>query len=242
MSAPPGWYPDPVAPQSVRWWDGVQWSPHTAPAYGPDPVRDLAGETRAGRHARIALIVAPALWLADYLIVALVFRDVWHRVHHNFELLQNGQHANSFSALQLRDSLLIDLIALVLLPTQILFIIWFYKAAELGRRAGIPARHSPGWTIAGFVIPVVNFWFPYQSAADLFPPGHPQRRTAGRWWLWYLVQGWVTIPLMVAGYFSKPVAVGLALVFIVVPVLAAQSGRQLITAANAAHAQLAQPR
>ena len=31
-TTPPGWYPDPSFPQQMRWWDGVQWTPHVAPA------------------------------------------------------------------------------------------------------------------------------------------------------------------------------------------------------------------
>lgn len=27
----PGWYPDPQAPHVMRWWDGYQWTEHTAP-------------------------------------------------------------------------------------------------------------------------------------------------------------------------------------------------------------------
>ena len=32
MEAQPGWYPDPSQPGAVRWWDGGQWSDHSAPA------------------------------------------------------------------------------------------------------------------------------------------------------------------------------------------------------------------
>ncbi|MFJ4167949.1 DUF2510 domain-containing protein [Paenarthrobacter sp. NPDC089714] len=32
-TTPPGWYPDPSNPQQMRWWDGVQWTPHLAPAH-----------------------------------------------------------------------------------------------------------------------------------------------------------------------------------------------------------------
>jgi hypothetical protein len=28
---PPGWYDDPTDPHLIRYWDGVQWSPHAAP-------------------------------------------------------------------------------------------------------------------------------------------------------------------------------------------------------------------
>jgi Domain of unknown function (DUF4190)/Protein of unknown function (DUF2510) len=37
----PGWYPDPSRPGAMRWWDGSQWSDHSAPA--PPPV--YVGET-----------------------------------------------------------------------------------------------------------------------------------------------------------------------------------------------------
>ncbi|MDR1450412.1 MAG: DUF2510 domain-containing protein [Propionibacteriaceae bacterium] len=31
-AAPPGWYSDPNAPQTLRWFDGQQWTAHTQPA------------------------------------------------------------------------------------------------------------------------------------------------------------------------------------------------------------------
>lgn len=31
---PPGWYPDPVQRQSLRWWNGAQWSQETRPRPG----------------------------------------------------------------------------------------------------------------------------------------------------------------------------------------------------------------
>jgi hypothetical protein len=35
MSSAPGWHPDPWDPQSVRWWDGQQWTGHTRPGVAP---------------------------------------------------------------------------------------------------------------------------------------------------------------------------------------------------------------
>ena len=34
---PPGWYPDGVTPDSVRWFDGLRWTEHVRPAsFGSD--------------------------------------------------------------------------------------------------------------------------------------------------------------------------------------------------------------
>ena len=253
MTTPPGWYPDPGAPAQLRWWDGSRWSPHTAPLagapapggyppwpYGPDPGRDLAGEARAGHYARLAVGVAAVLTAVDYVVVAAFFGGVLRRWRHEFALI--GQNPNAqprFTGASFTGGFLVIYpIGILALGAQILFIVWFYKAAEVGARAHIPARHAPGWAIAGFVVPIVNFWFPYQSAADLFPIGHPERRLAGQWWTWYLIQGFLTIPVMITAFFSTGVAVALAVVFSAVPVLTAISARRLIAAANAAHAEL----
>jgi hypothetical protein len=57
--------------------------------------------------------------------------------------------------------------------------IWLHRAATFARRARLPARRATVWAWLGFIIPVVNFWFPYQVATDAMPPGDPARRLVG---------------------------------------------------------------
>jgi hypothetical protein len=58
---PPGWYPDSSAPGQLRWWDGQQWTQHTAPATGsPAPgwgSPATAAPVRASNGKRIGLII-----------------------------------------------------------------------------------------------------------------------------------------------------------------------------------------
>lgn len=58
-ATPPGWYPDPWWPNSLRWWDGVRWAPQAMamPAPPPPPLTTL-------RH--------PAFWVALAAIIGIV--------------------------------------------------------------------------------------------------------------------------------------------------------------------------
>ena len=68
------------------------------------------------------------------------------------------------------------LITLAVLGLEVFFMIWLYRAAGLARKAGLSARRDPVWAILGFIVPVVNFWFPYQVARD--SPARPATRGA----------------------------------------------------------------
>ncbi len=101
------------------------------------------------------------------------------------------------------------------LVVLVLFIIWTYRSAENAlalRRVG--ARQSPGWTIAGWLVPILNLLMPYQTLSDLWrssdpraAPGdgwralHPSVRVVG-WWVASLVSAFATgsvVLLMLTG-------------------------------------------
>ena len=83
---------------------------------------------------------------------------------------------------------LTSLVNLLVIGALIVIMIWLFRSATHARNLGIPARHEPYWAIIGFIVPVVNFWFPYQVAADCLPVSDVSgRRTILRWLLLYIV-------------------------------------------------------
>jgi len=83
---PPGWYPDPIAPDLVRWWSGQGWTEHTKPAEGPvlppalDARIDLAAPeavpTRAAGTVRGRRVTAGEVLTALALLVVVIVATV----------------------------------------------------------------------------------------------------------------------------------------------------------------------
>ena len=122
------------------------------------------------------------------------------------------------------------------------FLVWVHAAATSGRRLGLPATHSPGWAVAGFIVPVVNLWFGYQAVRDALPVGHPSRPLVGRWWALWLGTSFasfgVLAAVLVAGLAAGVVAGVLAAAL---AVAAAHAARQVVAAVGEAHERLLAP-
>jgi hypothetical protein len=58
MSTPAGWYADPTDPTRTRWWDGAQWTEHTAPL--PPATEAPATEAPAAEAAAAEVPAAEA--------------------------------------------------------------------------------------------------------------------------------------------------------------------------------------
>jgi hypothetical protein len=192
----PGWYDDPWATSSLRWWDGTQWTPHAHhPGYAPASylapigVEDLNGVERWGRRASLALAIGAAFTVALYLLYATLLHSVLHNIEHQFRVYNDQLNADPDSSpalhLHVGRIFLLEFAALPVLVVQIVFIIWLFQAAGLGQRLRLPAAHERMWAIIGYIIPIVNFWFPYEVARDLLPPSSPSSpsplRSCSRW-------------------------------------------------------------
>ena len=167
---PPGWYPDPWQPSAWRWWDGSAWSASAGladPAARRDGL-DVAAEERAARRARLALAWAIPLQVLTHVALRAQFVDIIDVFRH----LDNDSRDSVSHTASAPAAGLAQVGQVGLLVVGVLFLVWFHRSCVNARALGLPSRREPGLAVAGFVIPIVNLWWPYQSTRDLFPPGH----------------------------------------------------------------------
>jgi hypothetical protein len=78
---------------------------------------------------------------------------------------------------------------------SILFVVWFRRARINAERQGYRQRRARGWVFWGWIVPIVNFWFPFQIMGDIWRAGLPvqqRRKTAwlpALWWTCWLLSG-----------------------------------------------------
>jgi hypothetical protein len=246
---PAAWYPDPAGSPGLRYWDGTAWTSHTAYTEGPaaaaatvaneDPARLLASEQNLARSLRVLLLFAGPALVVQIVAGALFARDFapfYRQILEN----PNGQVTidlpNSMGL-----SLVSNLASMVFLATGFVFIIWLGTASKLARAKGMELRRTPWVGAWSFVIPIVNYWWPYRATKDLFAADAPELGLVRRWWtLWVatkvlqMATGWCAL-------FGAPdaVLIGVASVTAAVALAAALAARAVVGAVGRAHADLA---
>ena len=84
---------------------------------------------------------------------------------------------------------------ITILGLGILFVVWFRRARINAERHGYRQRRARGWAIWGWIVPIVNLWFPFQIMGDIWRAGLPaQQRTKtawlpALWWTCWLLSG-----------------------------------------------------
>ncbi len=238
-----GWYQDPSAPFLVRWWDGYRWTNEVRPGPGGavDPAKDLADEAKYGRLASIAVLVGAASYTCQAVITAALVSRFFHAIRDQFNAPLQSDGTRAPLVLPHGITLLYvlsQLSGLVMLVVEVIFLVWFYNAAKVAARAGLPARRSPAWAVVGWIIPIVSLWFPYQSGVDFFPPGHPGRRKVGRWWALYLGMSVSLIVAAAVSFVGTGAGEVVAILAGGLSLAAALAARELITEVARVHAGL----
>ena len=129
----------------------------------------------------------PLRGLANILTVllAVVVAFIWARLA--IQPLSPGS-AHYFTDFQLDNAADITIFGL-----SILFVVWFYRARINAERHGYPQRRARGWAFWGWIVPIVNIWFPFQIMGDIWRAGLPagqRRETAwlpALWWTCWLL-------------------------------------------------------
>jgi hypothetical protein len=158
-----------------------------------------------------------AKWLCGVLLVQTMVNvvcvflheaDRWVAVHNvleNTSVDSSNFNSRLQDAMNTSNSAWFSIAGYALTASLVLYVIWSWRGANnslaLGRTG---ARQSPGWVIAGWLIPIANLVMPYQTVSDLWRSSGPDvargagwrsSRASGRvaWW-------WVTYLVATAGY------------------------------------------
>ncbi|MEU6352804.1 DUF4328 domain-containing protein [Streptomyces sp. NPDC047072] len=71
------------------------------------------------------------------------------------------------------------------------FIMWLWQVRDNARTlSGHPPRYLGIWVYAGWIVPIVNLWFPRGIVADAFrgsAPDRPLPRSVNVWWALWLI-------------------------------------------------------
>jgi len=243
MTAPdtPGWYPDPWGTPKQRWFDGVAWTPSVWPPDDPverasasAPPASVEAEGRSARLTAAVLPIAGVAYIATTISSVTVFRwmaDNWD------EFVAAAEAGSTIDPVVPSWVPALSWIGqFPLLTVQVLFLLWCYRAAVAGRELGNPARRSPGWAVGGWLIPVLNLWWPYQSVVDTVPAGDPALSSIRRWWALWLTTIAASFLVFASAFFSLTITVAAVVVQSAVAIIAALAARVMILSVLRAHA------
>ena len=153
-------------------------------------------EWRSTRGLRTALTWLLAADIVGTIAVAVA------TAHHNSVVDDYNRYQTSYAATQEASRLLGGVAILsgaAFIATTVVFILWTWRGTKNNEALGsLVPRHTSGWSIGGWFIPIGNLWIPGQIMHDLWggsaPTGYDARegRDARRaplvswWWGLYL--------------------------------------------------------
>jgi len=197
---PAGWYSDPAGQARFRYWDGRSWTHQTTNAKDPTAPKPVLGTG----FARLSDWLGRCLLLVALSAIGVAGAFAW--MASTFDGYLDGSVSAAFGAGQSgiaapqpvnADGPVIALLVacavygLSALVTGVLWCVWQY---QLAAAAPGELRRGPGLQVASWIIPLVNYWWPFQNMADIWNAYGVGRDRADReaasgigvWWAAYL--------------------------------------------------------
>ena len=215
----------------MRWWDGTRWTEHTSdysrPTYAavhqPSHADLLARERKLTPWLQALLFLWP---LATAVSLGGLVSTFQHII--------DGDQRDSVGGFWV----VAQLASLAGIGVLVLRIVWLYRAASTARALGFDARREPMHAAIGWLIPVLNYWWPYQGVTDLFPAGERPDRRIAWWWGLSIASGLSLFVVIAVPFVSTGVAVALVVVALAPALVAAALEVGLVSEAVAVHQRL----
>jgi hypothetical protein len=229
--APAGWYGDPSGLAVWRWWDGYSWTHYVWPGEF-SAGETYAAEQKAAPYGQLAFI-GWVLVIAAGLLIAWATSSEYRAFFHAVRVQIDTHSPTTTNRVHVPQ--IGYLVTLVQVPAYVGMLIWQFRAAKTARNLGWPAKHSPALGTWSWIIPVVNYWFPYQAIRDCLAPGDPNRSLVRRLWACFIgmtVTNWAAVILIYIGLSVGAIVSAIALGF---AVGFAVSGAQTVRVIRDAH-------
>jgi hypothetical protein len=213
------------------------------PPWLPQPrdARDLVGdELRISPLARFA-IAFPGVTALVNLIFIVSNASKWREFGHQLRLQMDAPANHPVTPAVPSEGGLSSVLLLCGLAALIVVCIWQFRAATAARSMRLPAKRSPGWGVAFWFIPVVNFWMPYQAIRDCLAPNDPNRAHIRRYWLFTLGIEVGAIVTVIAMFISTPAGVVLAVLTAVSALGVLSTAPQVVITIATAHRAAVNP-
>jgi hypothetical protein len=205
---------------------------------GPVDPYALAGDREsladAARRTLPALLVGGISYLLAMVTTVIILNDVVSQTRSGLldadaEQVELGSAASTANALSY-------LAQLGILAAGVVYLVWFYKACRFSEHLGQPGRRSTNWAVASWIIPIINFWFPYQAMKDLVPGRDDLLPLLRRWWGLWIATNLSSVAIVLGAAVHASVAWAAAVVAAGVTIGATVSAQQVVTAVDESQA------